>query len=95
MPRSSNVLTLALRSMNGVDSSTPFLMIRTTPFFCQTNRRPSGAHAMPTSEYGATAGDGLGGEVRIGEGIGDARSGQQRTAMRRRDRRRRDEHETT
>jgi hypothetical protein len=23
-------------------------MIRTTPFFCQTNRRPSGAKAIPT-----------------------------------------------
>ena len=52
-PRSSKVLTLALRSMNGVGSSTPFLITRTTPFFCQTNRRPSGANAMPTSVNGA------------------------------------------
>ena len=51
-PRSSNVLTLALRSMNGVGSSCPFLITRTTPFFCQTNMRPSGANAMPTRVNG-------------------------------------------
>ena len=39
--------------MNGVGSSTPCLITRTMPFFCQTNRRPSGAHAMPTTVYGA------------------------------------------
>ena len=38
--------------MNGVGSSCPFLMMRMTPFFCHTNMRPSGANAMPTSEYG-------------------------------------------
>ena len=53
-PRSSNVFTLALRSMNGVDSNCPFLITRTTPFFCHTNRRPSGAKAMPTRVYGGT-----------------------------------------
>ena len=40
--------------MNGVGSSSPFLITRTTPFFCQTNRRPSGAKARPTSVYGGT-----------------------------------------
>ena len=53
-PRSSNVFTLALRSMNGVGSSCPFLITRTMPFFCHTNRRPSGAKAMPTRVYGGT-----------------------------------------
>jgi hypothetical protein len=51
-PRSSNVFTFALRSMNGVGSSWPFLITRMTPFFSQMNSRPSGAHAIPTSEYG-------------------------------------------
>src|SRR4030095_727841 len=51
-PRSSNVLTFALRSMKGVGRSTPCLMTLTTPFFCHTNRRPSGAHASPTTVKG-------------------------------------------
>jgi len=33
IPRSSYVLTFALRSINGVGRRTPFLMIRMTPFF--------------------------------------------------------------
>ena len=48
------MFTLALRSMNGVGSSSPFLMMRTTPFFCHTNMRPSGANARPTSVNGGT-----------------------------------------
>ena len=54
IPLSSKVFTFALRSMNGVGSMTPFLMIRTTPFFCQTKSRPSGANARPTSVNGGT-----------------------------------------
>src|SRR5262245_37074292 len=76
MPRSSKVLTRALKSRNGVGSSTPFLTIRTTPFFCQMNKRPSGAQASPTTLNGervATASDVKLGSVKTWAATGDAR----------------------
>ncbi len=54
MPRSSNVLTLALKSRNGCGCNTPFTITRTTPFFCQTNMSPLGAQRSPTRVNGLT-----------------------------------------
>ena len=44
---SAAVATTCVTSRKGVASSTPFLMMRTSPVFSTTKRRPSGANASP------------------------------------------------
>ena len=54
IPLSLNVLTFELKSKKGVLTKLPFLKIRTIPFFCQINIRPSGAQSTPTGPNAGT-----------------------------------------